>query len=346
MIDSKTLNSLDSMTKYKTYSKYNNVLDKKFKGYSLKSFVKAFKNPRQFVKAKFLEEFARKHPYENEEYIQNSNINTKTKNFLSSLDKKKPKKIIIDSWARKSNFNPFFEAEPDPFRYNPNYNSIYKNVPCCRIVPPRVQLLKNKNKKRKVCKINYFNRNNRNNRNKSENKSINKTYDELLMDFRENNKTTSIKENKKITKTLPAVKKHNYFLKNHIDKNNHAFKFTDYTPRKENKIKMNERISYIEPHDYSIFDKKKVMDFGRMQDRNKKSILINYESLGVPSSIYYNPKYQYTDERPAQTLFTHQDIIDENKKSNKFLIHKLWTSYNVSLHYQLIDNDKLNKKFK
>ena len=70
--------------------------------------------------------------------------------------------------------------------------------------------------------------------------------------------------------------------------------------------------------------------------------MINYPSLENPSSYYYNPKYEYTETRPARTLFTHQDIIDANKKSSKFLIHKLWTSYNYHIRYQLIDNDKLN----
>lgn len=159
-------------------------------------------------------------------------------------------------------------------------------------------------------------------------------------------KSRYIIESQKITKTLPAIKNHINFLKNPNDKNNHAYKFSDYTPRKDKKLEINERISYIEPHDYRIFDKKKVMDFGKMEDRGKKSVLINYASLGVPSSIYYNPKYEYTDQRPTQILFTHQDIIDANKKSNKFRIHKLWTSYNVSLHYRLIDNDMLDKKLK
>lgn len=46
-----------------------------------------------------------------------------------------------------------------------------------------------------------------------------------------------------------------------------------------------------------------------------------------------------------QKLFysNHKKIIDENIKSNKFLIHKLWTSYNVTKGYKLIDNDELKK---
>lgn len=335
-MDSKTLNSLDSMSKYKTYSKYNTVLDKKFKGYSLKSLVKECKNPRQFVKAKFLEEFVKKHPYETEQYTKNSSLIAKTRDFLNSFEKKKTKKIVVDSWARKSSFNKLYEPKPDPFRYNPNYNSIFKYVPCCRIVPPRVQLIKNINKNKRIKKLNL------NNKIKSVKPSNNKTFDNLLIENKSNERTRNTNTISTIAKTLPSVRNHNYFFKNHNDKSNHAYKFSDYTPRKEKKIETNERISYIEPHDYRIFDRNKVMDFSKMGNREKKSILINYASLGVPSSIYYNPKYEYTDQRPARILFTHDNIIKANKKSNKFLINKLWTSYNVSLHYQLIDNDKLN----
>ena len=56
-----------------------------------------------------------------------------------------------------------------------------------------------------------------------------------------------------------------------------------------------------------------------MIDRTK-SVLINEASLKVPSSSYYNPKYDYIDKKARQTLFTHKNIIEENKKSNKFLI--------------------------
>jgi hypothetical protein len=73
-------------------------------------------------------------------------------------------------------------------------------------------------------------------------------------------------------------------------------------------------------------------------------VLINYPSLSVPSASYYNPKYELTDQRPTEILFTHQNIIDENKRSNRYLIRKLWTSYNVRLQHQLVDNNKLDKK--
>lgn len=339
MIDLKTLNSLDSMSKYKTYSKYNNILEKKFKGYSLKSLIRTCKNPRQYVKASFLEEFSKKYPYENEQYIDNSSLTSKTRNFFNTLNnKKKTQKKSVDSWARKSSYTKLYEPTPDPFRYNPNYNSILRNSPCCKIAPPReksrINIKKTRNNRNKTNDLKYIEQ--------AKNRYINNTIDNFI---NKNEKLTlNSKSKKNISRTLPAVKSKKPFLIKTGNKNNHAFKFSDYVPRKEEKKEINNRISYIEPYDYSNFDQKKVIDFGKMQDRGKKSIFINYESLSVPSGNYYNPKYQYTEHRPAQILFTHQDIIDSNKKSNKYLIHKLWTSYNVRLLYQLVDNDKLEKK--
>ncbi len=346
MLDLKTLNSLDSMSKYKTYSKYNDVLEKKFKGYSLKSLIKTQRNPSQFVHLKFLEEFIKKYPYENDELLDMNSINNRTQHFLNSFKKKKTKKKVVDSWDRKSTYNKLYEPQPDPFRYNPNYNSIYKNVPCCKIAPLKVQKVKaknnNNNNNKKTNKLHYSQNM------KKENRFIltHKLFRDILIEENknENTKTLNIKDIDRASKTLPVVRKHKKHLKNDLNKNNHAFKFINYTPRKEHIPETSDIISYIEPHDYSNFDKKKVVDFGKMEDRQKKSVLINYPSLSVPSGSYYNPKYEFTDHRPTQILFTHQKIIDENKRSNKYLIRKLWTSYNVKSQYQLVDNDKLPKQ--
>jgi hypothetical protein len=339
------------MSKYKTYSKYNDILEKKFKGYSLKSLVKTHRNPSQFVQVKFLEAFIKKHPYDSDQIIDINSINNKTKNFLNSFKKKKTKKIVIDSWGRKSSYTKLYEPQPDPFRYHPNYNSIFKNVPCCRIAPLKVQIVKPKNKSKpnnnnKKTKKTHFSQTVK----KGKNRFIldHKIFGELLMDNnnKENNKTLEVKDSDRVSKTLPAVKKHKKHSRNDFDKNNHAFKFINYMPRKDFIPERNDIISYIEPHDYSNIDKKTVIDFGKMENRDKKSVLINYPSLSVPSASYYNPKYELTDQRPTEILFTHQNIIDENKRSNRYLIRKLWTSYNVRLQYQLVDNNKLDKNVK
>ena len=115
-------------------------------------------------------------------------LNAKTRNFFNSLDKKPPKINVIDAWARKSSFNKLYEPAPDPFRYNPNYNSIFKNVPSCRIAPPRVHLLKNIKKNKN--KYNLIPKK------KKRNKKINKTFDELIAEkSKSSEKSRNIKDN-------------------------------------------------------------------------------------------------------------------------------------------------------
>ena len=356
MIDSKTLTSLDSITKYKTYSRCYNILNKRFKGNSLRSLVKTFKHPRLFVKAKFLEEFAKKYPHENDQFIDTNAIN-KSKRFLESLKVRKPKRenVVQGSWGRKpykiSSYK-MFEPEPDPFRYHPNYQSIYKNIPCCIISPPKYETINTDKIVKKFQlnkKIKKHNKNNNSNKSKSLDKSnsSNKVNDIKTIEVSKEVKSNDLIKSEIRSKTLPAVSTHRNFLKNtkkKVDKNNHAFKFEDYMPRKEKIVEHSEIVSYLEPINYKK-TMKKTIDFGRMKDR-EKSVLINYANLDVPCSSYYSLKYEITEVSPKHVLFTRQDIIEKNKKNKKFLIHKLWTSYNICERYQLVDNDKLdNSKY-
>ena len=317
-VDSKTINTFDAMTKYKTISHYDKVLNHRFQGLSLKSFVKAFKNQKPFIKPKFLEEFNKKYPLDNEE-LSKDDKEIKKRNFMNLLNKKKVKKnITIDAWSKSIRELKVYEQGPDPLRYTPNYQSIFKNSPKHKFSPLR----NSKNDIKKLLELNQ------------KNKTIEKTaYNNLFI------KTLSNENNIIPTKTLPSIS--TISLTNTL--NNHAFKFMNYMSRKSKTSEQSKIISYVEPHNYKTdANKRIVIDFRKMVDRTK-SMLINYHSLGVPPSSYYNPKYDYIDKKSKQYLFTHQKIIDENKKSNKFLIHKLWTSFNVPRQYQLIDNDKLKK---
>ena len=319
VVDSKTIHILDSMTKYKTLSRYDRTLANTFKDYSLKTLVNNLQHQKKFVRPKFLEEFNKKYPIENENLTKND-IEIRTRNFSRLLaQKKKKQKTFIDDWSRGNYGIKVFEPGPDPLRYTPNYKSIFKNVPSYKFSPLIIK-------------------NNNNHTNIQLNK-ISKTSQNTL--YNPFNQTISTKNNDKIpSKTLPSIS--TISLVN--AKNNHAYKFGNYIPRKEKTIEYNNIISYIEPYNYKTDKKKrKTIDFRKMIDRTK-SVLINEASLKVPSSSYYNPKYDYIDKKARQTLFTHKNIIEENKKSNKYLIHKLWTSYNVSKQYKLIDNDKLKKE--
>ena len=106
---------------------------------------------------------------------------------------------------------------------------------------------------------------------------------------------------------------------------------------------VNKRLTYLEPHHYSSQDKNnKALDFNKMEYRNSNN-WINCERLTNPSFYYYNPKYDSIEKKPLNILFNPKEYYKNNKK---YLIKKLWASYNVKKEYESIDNDKLLKNDK
>ena len=78
-----------------------------------------------------------------------------------------------------------------------------------------------------------------------------------------------------------------------------------------------------------------------MLSRDKNG-LINVSSLNVPSFCHYNPKYELIEDRPRNIFLGRdniKDIINQNRK--KYMVRKLWTSFNVTEEYKLVDNSKL-----
>lgn len=140
--DKKAIALLSSIPKFKSYSKYSEILKKKFSNNSLKSFLISLKEPKYFIKPKFLEEFIKKHPYESDQLGELNPMGIKKicpTLLLEELQSEEEKKTTkVDYWHLKSmlsggkNFNP----EPDPFQYNPNYQSIYKNIPSYKFREP------------------------------------------------------------------------------------------------------------------------------------------------------------------------------------------------------------------
>ena len=319
LINFKTLNALDSMTKYKRFSRYNKALEKNFKDYSLKTLVHNLKHQKQFIRPKFLEEFNKKYPIENQE-LTKYDIEMKTRNFSNLLETKKRKKIInIEPWSINTNGFKICEQTPDPMRYTPNYKFVFKTAPSHKFSPLRI---KNKDieKNRDLSQ---------------ESQTTKNTFYNLFNKVKIPKNTDNIP-----SKTLPSISTISLINK----RNNHAYKFGNYIPRKGITIEYSSDIvSYIEPHNYKPDKiKRKTIDFKKMADRTK-SVLVNEASLEIPTFNYYNPKYDYINQKITPILFTHKNIIEENKKSNKFLIHKLWTSFNVTKQYKLVDNDKLKK---
>ena len=356
MKDLKTIEMFDSIPKFQTYSKYNTSLEKIFKGKWLKNLVDSLKHPRKVTKQGILEDITKKLPDDDEdELLYGNTINIKKddqpKNLLEDNEE------IIPSTKQTKHINMLFNNtcftprkkfnKPglDPFKYNPNYNSIYKNTPCVKI--------KEDTCKNRKCFNNPFLTvvNSTKNFSISKNKSRNKgkkifKYKTSIENKKTKNKSLTINNeigkgerhnNMKTMKTLPVINKN----KNNIyDKNNHALRFSKCISRKVNIYNVNKIVSYLQPYDYST-SRNKTIDFRKMLHRSEKN-LINVSSLKVPSFYFYHPNYELIEQKPLRILFNEEENVKKNRNNKKFLMQKLWRSYDVKQEYQLVDNSKLN----
>ena len=87
------IRNFEAISKYDIYSKYNVILEKKFKDKSLKSFIDNLRNKRFKEKEPFLEEFYKKHPYD---FELKKNIENENEDFLNFINEEKdysPKNI-------------------------------------------------------------------------------------------------------------------------------------------------------------------------------------------------------------------------------------------------------------
>ena len=365
------IRNFEAISKYDIYSNYNAVLEKKFKDRSLKSFINSLKYNKIKEKAPFLEEFYKKYPYEFEEKKIPENedelfLKINNSNNLKEENEHKVKTDISKKNELRCSFSTKIYKEPeypDPFKYHPNYNSIFKKVPSFKIGPKKSGI---KNlKKIKGLKDIFQNSNNKdkhnliyNNINLSdeENKIINnmitidsknKYITEPNTNNTENNNKIKAKEN---DLNLPLITSTNIVqdLKNDKNKNknktleynrdNHALRFSKYLPRKIIFGSSNQQVSYVEPYDYKL-DNKKTIDFSKMKSRNSKSIL-NTSSLDVPPVGKYYPKYTLVENNAKNVIFS---PFGEKKYTKKNILKKMLGSYKVFSEYETIDNEKLFK---
>jgi len=364
----KMIRAFETISKYDVYSKYNSSLEKKFKDKSLKSFINSLKFFKPKQKEPFLVEFSKKYPYDFEEkkYIDDENqISIKIEEYRRIKEEKEKEKQerfnspklgkyeLRSSFSTKRYNKPDF---PDPFKYNPNYDSIFKKVPSFKISPKKSEVIKlqkvkevqnksiqDKKENNTLSDDNTSNEENEINDTQDKNKNINSKNCNSVSDihyFRLNQKEKNL-DLPLITSTniISSLKKEINERQNTISfRDNHALRFSKYLPRKTKLIVTNNKISYIEPHKYAL-DMNKGFDFGKMQSRDDKSIL-NMASLEVPSASRYSPKYNLVETGSKNVIFS---PFGANKKNKKALLHKMLGSYQVFSDYQFIDNDKLFK---
>ena len=366
------IRNFEAISKYDIYSNYNYVLEKKFKDRSLKSFINSLKYNKVKEKAPFLEEFYKKYPYDFEEkkIVGNEDelfLKINNSNNLKEEDEHKLKSDISKKNELRCSFSTKIYKEPeypDPFKYNPNYNSIYKKVPSFKIGPKKSGV---KNlKKIKGFKDIFQNSNNNKNKYNLIYKNINLSEEEnkIIRNTKaidSNNKyitepnanDSEKKKSKEKNVNLPLITSTNIIqnIKNEINKDkanktieaninryNHALRFSKYLPRKIIFGSVNNQVSYVEPYDYKL-NNKKTIDFEKMKSRNKKSIL-NTSSLDVPPVGKYYPKYTLVENNAKNIIFS---PFGEKKYSKKNILKKMLGSYKVFSEYETIDNEKLFK---
>ena len=184
--------------------------------------------------------------------------------------------------------------------------------------------------------------------------------------------TTNIKHNKKDnekpffktetnikykSKILPSVSSVSFYpnftsYKNNInklkkqksyDKNNHSFKFNHYSSRRPLTSKMlNDRLTYIEPFDYSK-NQKNLVNYKKMSSRNDKNSIYSFV-VETPSSFLYRPKYDYIEPDPKFLYFDSKSFEKTRKFKVSKIMKKVKTLYDVPPYYISVDNKKLGKR--
>ena len=337
---------IESIPHNETYSKYNSTLEKIFKSQSLRHYINVYKNRRtmsfdkneanDFNTNVFGDELLYKKLKEDEENNIFDDTNGENEKGEPKLEETKEDfwKKIVEMKKNKIEYN------LDPFKYHPNYNSIYKNIPSVKITEPTKTKLKEKSKDK-----NNYKKMEKKKMNKLLITEINHTFNEEKKQSKDrNNKSfvninltdTNIKKETKLPKLSGNPKNKNMTLI--TNRNNHAIRFSKYLPRKFIIPDHNKNISYINPFNYiKPKNKTKSIDFNKMLNRNDKT-LIYTSSLKTPSFCQYNPKYDWVDKDKCSIYFN--PLQKNEKKHKKYLIKKICTSYNVNTEYEILNDLK------
>ena len=352
----------DSIPKFNSYSHYGASLEKMFKMSSLKYFIKTLKFKEEFHKKYLKEDTVNKKKKEYDIYeMEGIHLNKENdkEDIFSLPDSNQTNnnnKIISNYEINKSYFyrkknNTSLSESPDALKYNPNYNSISKNIPSVKIVKPlydKNKRILNKNKllnlqlKKDISKIilkdtnsnKYLNTLNNDSQQNSKNSSISNRYNTIESTVKEKRFITEIpiNNNKNFYKNK-SCKKYPFKLPNIFNSDSPHY-MLEKTANKKRIRKFN-----LNKNAISFYNKNRAVDFRKMLRRSSKNF-INISSLKVPNSGYYEPNYNAVEERQYNILLD-RPVVDENQKK-QLLLKKIMTSYYIEPNYQIIDNSKLN----
>ena len=337
-----TLKTLESVPLQPVYSKYGESLDRVFHSKSLKSLIKSLRTPKKFICKDFItnEETPKQEKIADESSDIFSNIKTIDTNISNSNSKRIqkifPSRIIYNT------------ESSDPGKYNPNYNSISRNIPSVKIILPLKEKKKLLNQRDKMIYQSEKSKSNKKSEKKINIKPQENSKSSFITALDDNflNKNKNLYNDKNNNNVnLPPIinnieQKENNFET--IERNNHALRFSKYIPRKFDFMNsVNDKVTYLEPYDYIL--QNNVVDFKKMLARKEK-FLINKASLEIPSFNIYNPNFDSIDKNQAKICFSHDKNIKDDKANKKLLVKKIWSSYDeVNSDYKLINGDKLEK---
>ena len=375
-MEHKQIYSFDSIAKYRIFSKQSHGYEKVLGNRTLKAFIRSLKRPKiNTKKLSFLEELLIKYPkaqkemeeheaeflneHQDNSLLEKYNVNKhkedkfykiyRTEKILNDKEKNSENVTEIINMIQNKR-KPIIKIDKSPdkgvdgFKYNPNYNSIFKYIPCARLDRPSYS--NNRNKNSKFIKK----KNNSINSNRNFNKSLDNQTKSLISNTNPNINNNIVNTNNNIinnnhnfnSENCSSAKKKNIFItKKNNELNYTHIKAGSYIDKKINdviklpKIKK-EKIYVRSEKNFKTPKKINTFSFKKMTSRKEKD-MIYIQSLDTPSFYNYSPNYNYIEKSPMNISFDSNHEMPENDKK-KFLMKKLWTSYHVDLGYHLITN--------
>ncbi len=234
--------------------------------------------------------------------------------FINKKRNYKPLKLFTD------------HAIESPFKYNPKYKSIYKNLPNIKLYPkqygPEI-------KKKILTNI-----------------EIRKNNLLLIKKEKENLKEKKNIEIKKCDNFGKVIKREfnkNKKIEKNKNKNNHALSFEKIISRnKGDSIYKRENsgiLTYIKNYNYIANNKHKIVNYKKMISRNEFEIM--GQKIKKYGGLTYVPIYTMIDKNIPSVTFSSKDKIKKYEKNIK--IRKILSSYNPLKHFEIIDENELSK---
>lgn len=354
---------LKSVNNFDKISKYSETLEKLFKKRGIKSLINSLNKDRVYTEIDIFdlkfnktqtENFHSSNYYKNHKCLLEYNYEDYLER-LKEIESKKKKKIEPWSINEKTPRLPKPKEAFDSYRYTPNYDMRFKKVPSFSFVRAKTGKLEDRKmktnskigikKKGSVMSLTSKNLSSFSNMKDITDSNIEKAFFKtetnikgkrkkypLLYAFNYNSNLMKSKNNLKKCKSNSSY-----------NKNNHCFKFSFYSSRKPLTAKMlNDRLSYIEPHDYSK-TAKSLVNYDKMISRNNnKNPLYSYDSK-TPLMFDYSPKYNYIEPDPKRICFEPKSFKKTRKFQKGKIMRRVMTSYNLSEDYLSVDNSKLGK---